>query len=296
MSAQAQILLFQATDPAGVKKRLLRFREAFLRLGPHCRFAIVSYVPGATSGLRRIVLDGVEIEHHVFGPDAIETLGYPVKGAARPFKLIPGNCDVVPLLFRRAHPQYDRYWLVEDDVDYSGDIHTLFSQLDRRDGDLLASHLARGHDGWAYSSMLRAPGTDITPASSLLVFLTFYRIGADALDLIDRCYRDGWNAHSENAWATMLHHGGMRVVDFGGNGEFVADEDRNRHYHGLANDGFEKNGSFGTMNIRLRAGRQKDLLWHPIKPPRAWLRQTRKRWISIGKWYLDRIARSVRRA
>lgn len=296
MSEQAQVLLFQTTDPASVRKRLLRFRAAFLKLGPQCRFAAISYTPAARTEVRRIVLDGIEIEHYVYGPDAIDTLGYPVKGAARPFKLIPGNCDLVPLLFRRDQPQYDQYWVVEDDVEYSGDIHTLFAGLDGRPGDLLAAHLARGYEGWTYASMLRAPGTDITPASSWLVFLTFFRVKGAALDLIDRQYRAGWNAHSENAWATILKHGGMTVVDIGGNGEFVAEEDRNRRYYGLANNGFEKGGSFGTMNIRMFAGRRKDVLWHPIKTPKAFLRQTRKRWLSIAQWYLARLRRPGSRA
>jgi hypothetical protein len=295
MHRPAQILLFQTTDPAGARKRLLRFRAAFLGLGPHCSFAAISYLPVATSSVRRLVLDGIEIEHHVYGLDAIDTLDYPLKGAARPFKLIPGNCDLVPLLFRRCQPHYEQYWVVEDDVEYSGDLRPLFAGLADRSGDLLAAHLARGHAGWTYASMLHAPGTAIPPASSWLVFLTFFRISAKALDLIDRYYRTGWNGHSENAWATILKHGGMSVVDIGGNGEFVAEEDRGRRYHGLANDGFEKHGSFGTTNIRLRAGRQKDVLWHPIKPPGAWLRQTRKRWVSIAKWHLEKVTRVVRR-
>lgn len=294
MNDQPQILLFQTTDPVGVRKRLLRFRAAFLRLGPQCRFAAISYTPNARTEVRKVVLDGVEIEHYVYGPDAIDTLGYPAKGAARPFKLIPGNCDLPPLLFRRAQPQYAQYWVVEDDVEYSGELHALFAGLADREGDLLAAHLARGDEGWTYASMLRAPGTDLKPADSWLVFLTFFRISGAALDLIDRYYRAGWSAHSENAWATILKHGGMTVVDIGGNGEFVAEEDRDKRYYGLANDGFAKNGSFGTMNIRLRAGRRKDVLWHPIKPPRAWLRQTRKRWISIARWYLDRATRALR--
>jgi hypothetical protein len=296
MTDMPQILLFQTTDPVAVKRRLLRFRAAFLKLGPHCRFAAISYMPGAQSGVRRVVLDGIEFEHHVYGPDAMESLGYPLKGAARPFKLIPGNCDLPPLLFRRQQPQYEQYWVVEDDVEYSGEIHSLFAGLERRTGDLLAAHLARGYAAWTYASMLRATDPAVTPASSWLVFLTFYRISGAALDVIDRYYRAGWSAHSENAWATILKHAGMTVVDFGGAGEFVAEADRNKRYHGLANDGFEKSGSFGTMNIRLRAGRQKDMLWHPIKPPKAWLRQTYKRYVSIAKWYLAKLARVIGRS
>ena len=287
--APSQILLFQTTEPATVKKRLLRFREAFLRLGPGYEFATVTYSPKARTEVRKIVLDNVSIDHYVFGEDSINTLGYPNKGAARPFKLIPGNCDLIALMFRRAEPKYDQYWTVEDDVDYSGEIYNLLSDLNTRDGDLLATHLAHGYDDWAYSSMLRSPQGDIRPSDTWLIFLTFFRVSGAALDTIDRYYRAGWSGHSENMWATILKHAGMRVVDFGGNGRYVADEDRNKHYFGLPDDEFQKNGSFGTMNIRMFAGRRKNVLWHPIKPPRVWIRQNGKRLISIAKWKFSKL-------
>ena len=70
--ASSQILLFQTTEPENVKKRLLRFREAFLRLGPNYEFAIVSFSPKARTEVRTVVLDNVRINHYVFGQDAIE--------------------------------------------------------------------------------------------------------------------------------------------------------------------------------------------------------------------------------
>lgn len=287
--APQQILLFQTTDPVHVKKRLLRFREAFLRLGPNYEFALLSYLPKAKTEVRTVDLDGVRMDHYVFSEDAVDKLAYPIKGAARPFRLIPGNCDLMALLARKAAPQYAQYWVIEDDVEYSGDPYELLASLDGRRGDLLATHLAHGYDGWAYASMLRSPGGDVKPADTWLVFLTFFRISGEALDTIDRYYRDGWSGHSENMWATILKHAGMEVVDFGGNGKYVADEDRNKRYYGLPNDGFQKNGSFGTMNIRLFAGRRKDVLWHPIKPPKVWVRQNYKRVVSIAKWHLGKL-------
>lgn len=292
---QSEILLFQTTDPARVRRRLLRFREAFLRMGRHCEFALVSYLPDARTEVRPVVLGGIEIEHYVFGPDAIDALGYPCKGAARPFRLIPGNCDLLTMLFRKARPGYTQYWVIEDDVEYSGDPYTLFLGLAGREGDLLATHLTNGYDNWTYASMLRSPNGEMTTSKSWLVFLTFFRISAAALDTIDRYYREGWSGHSENMWATILKHAGMRVVDIGGNGKYVAEQDRNLRYYGLPDDRFEKSGSFGTMNIRLRAGPRKDVLWHPVKPPAAWLRQTCKRWMSIANWSLSRIGIGERR-
>lgn len=286
---QSQILLFQTTNPAKVRRRLLRFRQAFLRLGRGYEFALVSYLPAVHTEVRKVVVGGIEIDQYVFGPDAVDTLGYPHKGAARPFHLIPGNCDLLSVLFRKARPDYAQYWVIEDDVEYSGDAYALYAGLAGREGDLLATHLANGFDDWTYASMLRSPDGAMPSAHSWLVFLTFFRISGRALDTIDRYYREGWNGHSENMWATILKHAGMSVVDIGGNGKYVAEQDRNLRYHGLPDNRFNKGGSFGTMNIRLRAGRRKDVLWHPVKPPAAWLRQTCKRWISIIFWCFGRL-------
>jgi len=284
-----QILLFQTTDPSSVKKRLLRFREAFIRLGPNYEFAIVSYLHGARTEVRKVVLDGIQMDHYVFGMDTINTFTYPNKGTARPFKLIPGNSDLISISFRKIAPQYSEYWVIEDDVEYSGDAHVLMSDLNSRSGDLLATHLARGYEKWAYSSFFRSLCGSIQPEDTWLVFLTFFRISGEALDIIDSYYMAGWSGHNENTWATILKHAGMRVVDIGGNGQFVAEEDRNKLYLGKPNDGYEKHGSFGTKTIRLWPGRQKDTLWHPIKRPRVWTRQNSKRVISILKWHLSKI-------
>jgi hypothetical protein len=285
-----QVLLFLTTDPLSVKKRLLRFRNAFTKLGPNHEFAIASYLPNTTTEIRKLVIGGIEIKHYVFSLDAIRTLGYPNKGAAKEFRLIPGNSDLVTLLFRRLNPQYSQYWLVEDDVEYSGDLAQLFSDLNRKPGDLLATHLARGYEGWAYASHLVTP-QNIQPDDSWLIFLPIFRITAQALDTIEMYYQGGWSGHNENTWATILKLAGLQIVDIGGDGEFVAEEDRNRFYYGLPNQGYDKLGSFGTMQIRLFKGRRKNVLWHPIKRPSVWVKQNYKRIKSMLKWKLARFGR-----
>jgi hypothetical protein len=284
---QSDILLFVTTNVQIARKRLLRFRTAFLKTRPNNCFAVVTFDAAATSNVRQIILDGVSIDHYVFGVDAVETLGYPNKGAAKPFKLIPGNCDLITLLFRKSQPQFQQYWVIEDDVEYTGDPTCLFDDLSKRNGDLLAAHLTPGYDEWAYTRGRRTPGCD--PDDTWLMFFPFYRVSAEALDIIDMYYHKGWDGHHENMWATMLIHAGRTVVDIGGQGDYVAEDDRNKHYYGHANDGFDKNGSFGTMHIRLWPGRRKNTLWHPVKPVGAWLRQRKKRFISQCKWVWGRI-------
>jgi hypothetical protein len=280
--AKSDVLLFITTNIKLARKRLLRFRTAFLNAQPYNCFAVVTFDAAATSHVRQINLRGVIIDHYIFGVDAVETLGYPNKGAARPFKLIPGNSDLITLIFRKLQPQFQHYWFLEDDVEYTGDPAYLFGDLSRRKGDLLATHLAPGYGQWAYAALRQAPNCD--PDDDWLIFLPFYRVSADALDTIDAYYHNGWDGHHENMWATILMHAGRTIVDIGGQGDYVAEADRNKHYYGHARDGFHKNGSFGTLHIRLWPGRRKNVLWHPVKPLGAWARQRKKRLISQFKW------------
>lgn len=288
--SQSDVLLFITTDVKLARKRLLRFRAAFLRNRPANHVAVVTFDAAATSHVRQVEVDGVALDHYVFGVDAVDTLGYPNKGVARPFRLIPGNSDLITILFRKLQPQYRHYWFLEDDIEYTGDPAVLFDDLCPREADLLATHLAPGYDEWAYASARRTPGCD--PDDNWLVFLPFYRVSADALDTIDAYYHKGWTGHHENMWATILIHAGRKIVDIGGQGDYVAEGDRNRHYYGHPADRFDKNGSFGTMDIRLWAGRRKNVLYHPVKPFAAWARQRRKRFISQCKWFWARFSAS----
>jgi len=284
--AKPDVLLYITTDVKLARKRMLRFRAAFLKAQPYNSFVVVTFDGKAKTQYKRIDVGGAILDYYVLGVDAIETLGYPNKGAARPFSLIPGNSDLITILFRKIQPQFENYWFLEDDVEYSGDPANLFKDLSKRKGDLLATHLARGYDDWTYSARRYTPGCDAD--NNWLIFLPFYRVSAEALDTIDAYYHKGWDGHHENMWATILLHAGRTVVDIGGQGEHVAEEDRNKHYYGHTADGFDKNGSFGTMNIRLWAGRRKNVLWHPVKPFGAWLRQNKKRFISKCAWAIER--------
>ncbi|MFL6631185.1 MAG: hypothetical protein ACJ8HJ_02580 [Massilia sp.] len=287
---KSDVLLFVTTDIQGARKRLLRFRAAFLKSRPYNRFAVVTFDARAKTYVQQIVIEGVPMNHYVFGVDAVNTICYPNKGVTRPFKLIPGNSDFITLLFRKLQPQFEHYWFLEDDVEYTGDPAYLFDDLSKRQGDLLATHLARSYDEWAYTAGRQTPGC--VPDDTWLIFLPFYRVSANALDTIDAYYHKGWTGHHENMWATILIHAGLSVIDIGGQGDYVAEADRNKHYYGYAHDRYEKNGSFGTLNIRLWPGWRKNVLWHPVKPPGAWLRQRKKRLISQCKWVWGRLRKT----
>ncbi len=103
----------------------------------------------------------IAIPHHIYGPDVVDTLRYPSKGSKKPFKLIPGNCDLIPILFWKSHPQYQHVWVMEDDVEYTGDPAQLFADLAGKDEDLLATHVTQCVDDWIYAKNFRSPGVAV---------------------------------------------------------------------------------------------------------------------------------------
>jgi len=291
-SSSSQILLFFTTDPDAVVGRILRFRAAFMQSGQNFDFALVSFMPNAQTSVQQKRVGDAAIPHHIYGPDAVDTLGYPSKGSKKPFKLIPGNCDLIPILFWKSHPQYQHVWVMEDDVEYTGDPARLFADLAGKHEDLLATHVTQCVDDWIYTKSFRSPGIDLAADAKWLTFFPFYRVSRQALDAIDRSYLDGWDGHHEMTWPTILKRAECSILDIGGQGPHVAQENINRHYIGVPGNAFEKHGSFGTMHIRLRPGKQQNVLWHPVKTPRAWVRQKTKRTLSLLRWkYLQLVSR-----
>ena len=85
-------------------------------------------------------------------------------------------------------------------------------------------------------------------------------------------------------WPAILDAAGLSIADIGGNGPYVAEGHRGRHYIDLSPDDYQKHGSFGTKRIRLSAGREPEILWHPVKTFPNWARMSAKRGISMSKW------------
>ncbi len=115
--------------------------------------------------------------------------------------------------FFLTHSDYDYYWFIEFDVRYSGDWRSFFTFFEPYTHDFIASHI-RSYDEeplWHWWDTLRHPVKTI---------------------LRDR---DGWQGFNEVSLPTLLHKGGYRIMDFGGDGRFTPPELKNRSYtsHGL---------------------------------------------------------------
>lgn len=282
--------IFLTRQPEKLQKLLLKFYEGTQNAQQEFDFHICSYEEDAEQSVSQIELNGHVFQHWVFGRTSAFSLGYGEKVNEKNWVLIPGNCDVPVLAFFRANNNYQRYWLVEDDVDYSGDVKTLIDDVSAHQADLQCSHLQQCWDLWTNNKMLKAiSDKKIEFSETFVCFLPFFSITNEGLSLIDQAYRDGWAGHHEQIWPTILLRAGLKVRDIGGSGEFVAKEDINLHYFGLAPGGLNKVGSFIPTPPRLFMGSKPNTLWHPVKPFDQWISGKIRRLRSIFSYYLGQV-------
>jgi hypothetical protein len=121
-----------------------------------------------------------------------------------------------------------------------------------------------------------------------------YRISNRALEFMHQAQSDGWRGYPEVSFPTLLLDGGFRLLDFGGKGEFMLPEYRNRFYttHSSRSGNL---GLFGTMRYRpsrARAGMRKNKIYHPVKPE-SMIEPARERLKIVGRWARGMIAGGV---
>jgi hypothetical protein len=204
-------------------------------------------------------------ELYLFSSESLSKLNYPT--IAQSF--FPGHVGVPVLQFFRDNPSFDYYWTIEYDVRFSGDWHFFFDFLKDAKQDFLTCHI-RAHaeePDWPYWS-LDHPRKSIPLSERLRSFNPIYRVSNRALSFLDQSLRDGWCGHNEVVWPTLLHHHGFKLMDIGGKGRFTPSEMEDNFY----TESEPNSGGLldcGTMRFRpsfWRVGRDKNKLYHPIKP------------------------------
>ncbi len=285
------VFIYFSYKPEKTRHRIERFVQSLKNYVPNTDFQIVTFDEIGDAGARLVRLGDMILPQNVYNLTSVRALDYPAKvpAASFPFKL---HCDIPILLFWRDHPEYRRYWVIEDDVEYTGQLGRLIDQLGRKSGDaqLLCTHLRLLPKDWDYIYLF-ATGGDALPQDHRLrvCFLPFFCATAAALAAIDAAYRRGWNGQHEMVWPNVLDFVGMPIRDIGGRGPFVAPEDHGQCYIDNSPDDYQKLGSFGTLRNRLRPGRQPDVLWHPVKTFPNWVIMKRRRMLSVSNYYCARV-------
>lgn len=278
--------IFFTRAPDAAPRILKKFIEATENSKTDFRFHLCSYDDASPGEHKTIEVLGRRVDYWTYGRSDAFSMGFKNKVPNEDWVLIPGHCDVPILNFFRDNPDYDRYWLAEDDVDYSGQLSDLLDELSDFNEDLVCTHLHTGWEGWTYNKTLMCGDRpQLKPEETLLCFLPLFRISKAGTQAIDNAYSNGWSGHHEQVWPTVVRDAGLSLRDIGGSGEFVPEEYINRYYLGEPVVGNNKVGTFVPTPPRLRVGSRKNTLYHPVKPLGLWWFGKKRRLRSVLSYY-----------
>lgn len=140
--------------------------------------------------------------------------------------IIPG-CAHYPLIFFGRQFEYLNYWVVEYDVNFTGDWGELFNHFSNIHDDLLVSHLTRFHldPTWQWWGSLHPPrrlskAIFAKQANLPKAFFPLYRISERALRAVDAAHRQKWRGHFEVLLPVVLEENDLAVGDFNEYGIF----------------------------------------------------------------------------
>lgn len=189
----------------------------------------------------------------VFTSDILSELGYtPIEEG----KLVPGSNHFPLLKFFKENQGYDYYWLVEDDVRFSGEWKDFFGSFASCTSDFLSSVIEAKAENpnWYWWTSLKTGNEVIAEEKLLKSFNPIYRLSRQALACIDAYLIIGWMGHHEVLLPTLLYNEGFLLEDFGGEGTFVRPENKAKFYDDT------------SMRIApVLPDDRKNYLFHPVK-------------------------------
>lgn len=189
----------------------------------------------------------------VFTSDVLKELEYtPIERG----KLVPGSNHFPLLKFYKENQGYDYYWLVEDDVRFSGEWKDFFGSFASCTSDFLSSviEIKAENPTWYWWTRLKTGNEVIAEEKLLKSFNPIYRLSSQALACIDAHLRIGWMGHYEVLLPTLLYNKGFLLEDFGGEGTFVRPENNAKFYDDT------------SMRIApVLPDDRKNYLFHPVK-------------------------------
>lgn len=225
-----------------------------------------------------VSLQNVE-NQFVFTSDVLKELGYtPMERG----KLVPGSNHFPLLKFYKENQGYDYYWLVEDDVRFSGEWKDFFGSFASCTSDFLSSVIETKAENptWCWWTCLKTGNEVIAEEKLLKSFNPIYRLSSQALVCIDAHLRIGWMGHYEVLLPTLLYNKGFLLEDFGGEGTFVRPENNAKFYDDT------------SMRIApVLPDDRKNYLFHPVKEEKVRLDGSYKKnavFVPVGKDSLHR--------
>jgi hypothetical protein len=166
-------------------------------------------------------------QHFTFSNAVLHELGYtPLENS-----LLPGSNHFPLLKFYLENPRCDYYWLVEDDVCFTGDWRVFFDAFQRCQSDFASSYIEKYEEDpyWYWWWSLRSPAP-LGKYDRVCSFNPVYRLSHKALQCLDNALKSGWSGHHEVTIPTILYNNGLSMMDMGWTGSFTPRRFKNRFY------------------------------------------------------------------
>ena len=193
------------------------------------------------------------VPHYTFTSDILHNMGYtPIEQ-----QLLPGSNHFPLLKFYLSYPNYDYYWLIEDDVYFNGNWDSFFNLFTTHSFDLISAYLKiyQEEPEWPWWKTLHTGNECLDNNNKIHSFNPVYRLSVRALSYIHEALSNGWSGHHEVLIPTLLSLRGCSIADMGGDGYYVIKGFRNKLY--------DKN-TFSHLPLKPQEKRA-DMLYHPIK-------------------------------
>ncbi len=231
-----------------------------------CYLAIDNNIfSGLTEGLKA---DNAKI--HVFDTESLaQQLGYPFFSHRG---IVPGCVHYVLIDFAKQF-KYQKYLVIENDVEFTGSWLKPTRLCLETNYDLLAAHFYR-HDErpeWIWWNSLYQPdGTRSSKQHLVRAFLPIYCVTYNGLMLLDESHGNGWSGHGEVLIPTLFSMNRLTMSDFNHFG---------RYYYGSEQDfgSLTKDRTLSTLRWRppislaeFRKRFRPDTIYHPIKENWIW--------------------------
>jgi hypothetical protein len=187
-------------------------------------------------------------------------------------ELLPGSNHFPLFSFFHSHPDYDYYWVIEDDVVYNANWNDFFHAFNsKKINAAFISSKIRTHikdPTWHWWDTLKNEKNDETAVRiKLASFNPVYRISKEAIKYLENKMKEGWMGHHETLIPTLLYNAGFPILDFGGDGDFCLFNNRNRFYK-VNQCTLHDRKHHSSMRYRPfvdLAEISENLLYHPVK-------------------------------
>lgn len=197
--------------------------------------------------------------------------------------IVSGFVDLLHFAAVDAVPDHDYYWLIEYDVDFSGNWLSFFNDFVDSRADVLGTTLfpKKMDVNWWHWRSFEAPYA-LSKRKCIRGFFPILRLSRKMIELYRRAV-PAWAGHYEALYPTIASQSGLFVEDIGGDGPFTPFHRCHRYYWNTYGDGNLSPGCFryrppvSNCYYGERASNfsHVDVLWHPIKTDTHQSRQIR---------------------